>query len=408
MSLLTTFDSSSANQTFQLPTLFRIGADKKVHVWIISFNGEKLITCWERLDNYQKGVVQTSSRRVELNTRSIGLYEQALQEARAEYKRKKDKDGYNEQLIQHDIFTLPAMLCTKWDPSKNQIRRWPVWTMPKLDGIRCRIHIHNSKIYIMSRTSQEYIHLHHIREEFNRFNNIGIQVLQELYPTLSSYFRTDGEIYTLNLTFDQINGICRLTNSVSPNEHHLKYYMFDLMLTFDMTYDQRYALLKMIFDRHVAQQGGERYFHLIPVHVANNKQDILNAHTTYTYQGYEGVIIRRIGGDTEKEKEESYYKGSRCTAIYKFKTFNDDEGIIIGASCERGDVSRIVWDVRDKFGREFSVRPKGTDDYCAQLYLEYQNNPHNFINKLYRYRYQELTPDGKPRFPIGLGIVTDR
>ena len=83
---------------------------------------------------------------------------------------------------------------------------------------------------MLSRATQVINNMNFIREEFVRFRNHVTIVIMEKFPTVSPIFRTDGELYTKELTFDQISGMTRLVNSVSPVEHKLRYYMFDLML----------------------------------------------------------------------------------------------------------------------------------------------------------------------------------
>jgi len=408
----------SDTQSFQLPMLYRVGADGKIWAWSIGFDGQNLIMCWETLSNFQQGLIQSTTRQVLLNSRSVSLYEQALQEARHEYKNKKDRQGYGEQLIQHDIFSLPAMLCTEWDPQKNQIHRWPVWVMAKLDGCRCRAHILPNPIedlkledvHLVSRATQVINFLNGIRAEYVQFHKTMVEVIRERFPNISPICRVDGELYSHELNFDQISGITRLVRGASPVENKVKYFMFDLILGMDTTYDTRYLMLLEAYQRHTMKQGGARYLHILGASVANSKQDILTAHDYFVSQGFEGVIIRKVGGSTEKEQSESYYKGTRCTAIYKYKQFKDTEGFIAGAEAAIGGhvEGGIIWLVQDQYGRTFGVNPRGQVEVRKALYQQYLANPQQFLGQKYRYRYQDLTADGKPRFPIGLGFVYDR
>ncbi len=122
------------------------------------------------------------------------------------------------------------------------------------------------------------------------------------------------------------------------------------------------------------------------------------------------MIIRKVAGPNDEFQEESYYKGSRCTAIYKYKEFKDDEGNIIGAEAANGGHSDegVIWHVQDKAGRQFKVTPRGDVNIRKEYYRQYQANPQQFIGLQYRYRYQELSEYQIPRFPVGLGFVFDR
>ncbi len=261
--------SLTLNQRFQLPPLYRLGADGKIWIWIISFDGTNLVSCWETLNNFNQGVVQKSTRRVDLNTRSVNLYEQALLEARAEVKKKKDKQGYGEQLIQHDIFSLPAMLCTTWDPKKNQLKRWPVHVMPKLDGVRCRMHILPrddgtdviySDVKMLSRATQVINNLNGIREKFTRFYRHMEEVIRHYLPNISPLFRTDGELYTHELSFDRSVESLDWSIRLAPMRISLDITCL-MMLTIDDPYNKAYLLLNEAYNRHVVAQGAVRYLH---------------------------------------------------------------------------------------------------------------------------------------------------
>jgi len=393
--------------TFHLPTLYRVAADGKVWAWSVAFDGSKLIFAWETLDKYQQGLVQVSSRTIETNSRSISLYHQALQEAQAEYKNKIDKSGYSDKIIQKDLFNISAMLCTKWDPNKKQIRRWPVIVQPKLDGCRCRIHL-TDQVYLISRATQPIHHLLHIREHYQILDRYIKNIIQQWYPGMSDVCRVDGELYSDQLSFDMISGITRLVHQPSQHERLVKYYLFDLILSFDLPYEGRYNILHTAYQMY--QSTNSDIIQLVNSSVANSPQEILAAHDLYVSQGYEGVIIRKFGGTTPAQIAESYYKGSRCTAIYKYKIFQDTEGYIVGAEYVNGGHGNgaVVWVVQDVNGLQFKVNPKGDVETRIRTYQEYIANPNLYLGHKYRYKYQELTSDGKPRFPIGLGFVYDR
>lgn len=394
-------------QTFQLPPLYRLGAYNKSLVWMISFDGQYLVIQWGPVEDMKNGSLQISRTAVKTNKSGRNLYEQALSEARSRWKRKQDKDGYSETVIDTAIMNMEAMLCNKWDPHKNQIKRWPVWVEEKLDGVRGRANEDvDGSVILVSRTTQIISFLQHIKKDLSILFKHIKNILNTYYPKMAPIFRTDGELYSTELTFDQVSGICRLTDKSgpNPNEIYIKYYLFDLVVTDKLTYDERYAILQTAYNAYDAENPKSNIKLIIPL-IANSKQDILTAHNQYVSQGFEGVIIRKIGGVTAKEREESYYLGRRCSNILKYKEFQDAEGIVIGAEQGKGsEEGAVVWLIRDVNGHEFTVRPRG-DIETRKLYYQHY---HKFIGQKYRYRFQDLTPDGNPRFPVGIGFVYDR
>jgi len=109
--------------------------------------------------------------------------------------------------------------------------------------------------------------------------------------------------------------------------------------------------------------------------------------------GDEGVMIRNAASP--------YQVGKRSYHLQKFKKFFDDEYKIIGANEGQGnDIGTVVWVCETPQGLPFAVRPKGTR---AERQDWYQNRD-QYIGKGLTVKYQELTNDGIPRFPVGIAI----
>jgi len=401
--------------TFRLPRLYRIGANGKISAWEISFDGENLVMRWGQFEGFDQGKFRESRRRV-IPKGSLNVYEQARSEAESRWKRKKDRDGYSEELpgkAETLLIDMPAMLGNRWEPdqTETQIRRWPVWVEEKLDGIRCRAYRNpDGTILLKSRTNLTFNHLNHIREDLRQFFPYLESILRERVPDVGNNYFIDGELYSQELTFDRINGISRLSAGSPPDPHEtlIKYYMFDLAMPGDRTYDERWWLLYTAFQEFVKKYPESNLKIIIPL-IANSKEDILKAHQYYIDQGYEGVIIRKIDGKTQAERKESYYVTRRSNAILKYKTFEDEEGEIIGAEEGTGtEKGAVVWVVKSPNGATFSVRPRGSIETRKEYYQAWLKNPRQFIGLKYRYRFQERTPEGKPRFPVGVGFVFDR
>ena len=398
--------------TFTLPPLYKIGAYDKVNVWLIGFNGNHLMMYWGTEMDMKNGSLQNSSAPVELNSTGRNIYEQALLEAKSRWKRKQDKDGYSEKLMDMSILTMPAMLANTWDPAKSQIKNYPVWVEPKLDGIRCRANMdENNKVVLISRTTLVISHFDHIRNDLQNLFPYIEEVLRNAFPDKYPLCRLDGELYTHEIPFDVLNGMARLSEGrkASDKEHLVSYFLFDCVINGNWTYDERLNVLFTAYGKYL-QQFPNTSVRVLQPENAFSKEDILNAHAKYVQQGYEGVIIRMFGGKTEVERAKSYYLGRRCNAILKYKEFEDTEGVIVGAKTGTGtEEGAVVWSIRSPNGAVFDCRPRGTVPARVELAKQWMaTEGREFLNRAYRYRYQGLTSEGTPRFPVGLGFVNDR
>jgi DNA ligase-1 len=83
------------------------------------------------------------------------------------------------------------------------------------------------------------------------------------------------------------------------------------------------------------------------------------------------------------------------------KTFLDDEFEIVSFTQATGsDAGTVIWECTTPEGNIFSVRPRGTREE-KRIYFQ---NGEDYIGQQLTVRYQELTDDGIPRFPVGISI----
>ena len=169
-----------------------------------------------------------------------------------------------------------------------------------------------------------------------------------VFPNSYPLFRTDGELYTTDISFDEMNGISRLSANrpASPNEKYFNYYVFDLIISGNYTFDERLTILYEAYNECI-KTNSIPHIILLKNEIVNSNAEIVQKHHQYVARGFEGVIIRMYAGTNEKEREQSYYKGRRCNAILKYKEFDEDESIIIGAKPGTGTESgAIVWQLK--------------------------------------------------------------
>jgi ATP-dependent DNA ligase len=140
--------------------------------------------------------------------------------------------------------------------------------------------------------------------------------------------------------------------------------------------------------------NGLNYLRLVDTFSIKNDKDVAKYHGQFTEAGYEGSIIRS-GGD------EPYNFQYRDNQLQKHKDFMDDEFVIVG--CKEGtgkDEGKAIFRCKIKSGAEFDVRCKGADE----VRVEQWENRKNYIGKELTVRYQCLSDDGIPIFPVGIAV----
>jgi DNA ligase-1 len=134
-----------------------------------------------------------------------------------------------------------------------------------------------------------------------------------------------------------------------------------------------------------------------------NEQEIYRAHDRFVARGFEGAIVRNLHG--------KYKFKHRSKDLQKVKVFVDTEFTIVdgypGTGTEEGCVTfEVIPDpkVTDGYDQmkkdKFGVRPRGTREQRRW----WMDNIEEMKGKFLTVRYQELSEEGVPIFPVGLAV----
>jgi DNA ligase-1 len=312
--------------------------------------------------------------------------QQAINEARSSWTKKKES-GYSpadddDAVEDGDSSTVSAgargkgvdddvpspMLAHDYNKRGKSIK-FPCFVQRKFDGTRC-VGMPNKGLF--SRNRKRYPHLEHILEELNR---------------LPETFVLDGELYSDELTFQEIVGLVKretLKKGDDEKQKKIKFHVYD-MIRDDMTYDARRTNLLLMFRQY-------KFKYIVPVatELCESEDKMKEMHSKYVAEGYEGIMLRNKGGA---------YKGSRSADLQKFKEFFDAEYEIVNYEEGKGlEEGCVIWTCKTPDGKTFSCRPRGTREERTELYL----NGDDYIGKMLTIRYQEMTDSNIPRFPVGI------
>jgi ATP-dependent DNA ligase len=213
--------------------------------------------------------------------------------------------------------------------------------------------------------------LQHIREELDR---------------LPPQFILDGELYSTELTFQEIVGLVKaktIKEGDLEKQKKISLHVYDIICP--LSYQERYANLSILFRRR-------KFEHIVLVKTewCEDQKQMLEKHADYIAQGYEGIMLRNQDG---------LYKGSRSADLQKYKEFLDKEYEIIGYQEGQGlEQGCVIWTCKTELGATFSCRPRGSREERQQLF----QNGEQYVGKWLTVRYQEETDDGLPRFPVGI------
>jgi DNA ligase 1 len=352
----------------KLKKLYSRATNGKVNTFEIEVEGNKYRT----ITGYQDMKLTTSEWTVCEAKSYCSAEEQALKEATAIH-RKKIETGSFEDISQIDnkVFFEP-MLAKDFGKEKHKIK-YPCYTQPKLDGIRCIVR----KDGMWSRNGKKIISAPHIFKI--------LEPLFELNPDLIF----DGELYSDKFAND-FNKICSLVKKTKPtvediiaSANLIQYHVYDLP-SYNATFVSRFQhLYKMLTDYHES-------IVVVKTEQVDNVNDIFAYYEDYVISGYEGQIIRLDGN----------YENKRSKYLLKHKSFIDEEYTILGVEEGIGNKTGMVGSFifQNKNGKQFNSSPKFNWEECTKMW----NERESLIGKSATVKYFNLTPDGVPRF----GFVT--
>jgi ATP-dependent DNA ligase len=211
-------------------------------------------------------------------------------------------------------------------------------------------------------------------------------VESELKPLLTEGEFLDGENYTRDTTFEELSGLCRLQ---TINES-IKFHVFDSFSLSNLA--EPFSSRVKRLDRF----KGLTHVIIVPTESLEKKQLLNHKHDLYVADGYEGIMIRDPRG--------KYELAERSNHLLKYKYFHTDEYEIIGAQEDKD--GGVVWACAcpsKRWGDDpitFHVRPKGSLATRKQWYKD----RNKYIGKDITVQFQNLSPIGVPRFPVGVAI----
>jgi DNA ligase-1 len=358
----------------KLPMLFARTNTGAIQTWTIEVDGNKYRTHYGQVD----GAIQTTEWTLceGKNTgkkNATSAEDQATKEAKATWKKKKES-GYFDNIkdIDDTSFTEP-MLAKNYDDYKDELK-YPVYSQPKLDGIRCVV----KKDGMWSRNGKPIVSAPHVlvalKPFFDKFPNAIL----------------DGELYADKFAND-FNAICSLVKKTKPtaedlaeSEKNIQYWVYDWIVQKTFS-DRNSDITTYIVNNNVVRR--------VPTHLVDTITHLNELYEKYINEGYEGQMVRTDGP----------YENKRSKHLLKRKEFQDSEykilDIVEGVGNKSGMAGHMVF--KNHKGIEFHSNIKGDREYLKELL----KNKKKYIGKSATVKYFNLTPDDEiPRFPYVINI----
>jgi DNA ligase-1 len=224
------------------------------------------------------------------------------------------------------------------------------------------------------------------------------ETMEHMSPELHKVFNIieqntvlDGELYTMDIPFEELAGIIKKKKITPSDEEKLKkvhYHIYDIVN--DKPYKERHEMILGIKNK----LKKPAYIEFVQTHMVKNEDECKMMFEEFVSNDFEGIMLRNVGG--------LYKENYRSNDLQKYKEFMESEFKIIDFKEGDGrDAGTVIWvcETPDE-KREFSVRPKGTIEMRKQWF----NNAKKYVGKNLTVIYQELSELGVPRFPVGKSV----
>jgi len=366
--------------------LYALASNGKIKYWranVINQGSQSIITY---TFGYDDGVHQHQEKIIDIG-KNIGKsnetthFQQACKDAESKANKKMD-EGYCLSKTELTTPILP-MLAHPYTKRSHNIK-WPCYVQPKIDGVRCTLTIKNGKVKMFTRKGKEFTPMPSLVESILEW-----QEHAKSLPNFNEDLYLDGELYSDTLTFQELAGTLRRHKNTEEVLDQIYFVVFD---SFQLDWDTPYLARKAILEEQF-EHFNDPFLKLIETTEVIDEAEMKERHQKYIQQGYEGTIIRN--------KDAFYKLKHRSADLQKYKDFIDAEFTIINFKDGEGtEEGCVIWECETSNGKRFFVRPKGTRESRQTLF----NEGNKYLGEQLTVRYQELTDDGIPRFPVGISV----
>jgi len=357
-----------------LPKLYKRTVTRAIQEWQIFFADGEYYTVSGQTDGKKVTSTPTVCKGKNLGKKNETTNEeQAELEAKAKWQKKKD-EGYIENIEAVDgamDFRFNPMLAKDYANYEDKIA-FPVYSQPKLDGLRCVI----TREGTFSRQWKPFVTLDYVQD-----------VLRAVFDQNPGLLAFDGEMYSHELKdrFEEIVSIVKQPKATAEDlekcKNNIQYHVYDAVFEEAHSFSARINAVTMLL-----RELDSPYIKLVETDRIRNQDDLDAMYQQYMQEGYEGQMIRT---------PLSLYQHNRTKDLLKRKDFHDAEYEIIGYKEGKGSREGcIILRLGMADGTEFDSVPVGGVEYLQRLWLRRED----LLGLRATVKYQNLSNDGIPRF----------
>lgn len=348
--------------------LYALASKGDIKHWTIEVVGDSIEVKYGKLGGKMQSKITKVKPKNVGRANETTPEEQALLEAQSKYNKQVDKCYRPTVELAKSVGQILPMLAHNYLNSGHRIS-FPCDVSPKLDGVRCVATVLQGKVTLDSRGGKTYDCPEGIKKELIALS------------TKTGITRFDGELYIHGMLLQDIVSAAKKYNTNTPK---LKYYIFDIPVS-DVPWSERKVMLTTLQD---ANKGS--LIEIVRNVQVNNETAARIFLDTFINDGYEGMMLRNLRG--------VYEFNHRSANLQKWKLMDDAEAFVTGVEIDKNGEGVLICRMKGTTDKEFRCKMVGSHEeriFDKQKLL---------VGKWITYKYQALTADGLPQFPVGLRV----
>lgn len=348
--------------------LFALDKKDGIKHWTIEVVGAEIRVRHGKLDGKMQTKLTTVKGKNIGRSNETSPEEQALLEAQSKYNKQLDKCYRPTPELAKSVGQVLPMLAHNYLNSGHRIV-YPCDVSPKLDGVRCVAAISGNDVVLNSRGGKTYDCPEHIQTELLIISKV------------TGILRFDGELYIHGLPLQDIVSAAKKPNINTPN---LEFHVFDIAIA-DVPWSQRKTQVDSV--EKASKTGAVKVVRNIQVSSEAAAEILLGK---FMNDGYEGIMLRNLRG--------VYEFNHRSANLQKWKLMNDAEAKVLFVEEDKNGEGVLNLHMSGDKTKIFKCKMKGSHE--ERLFA----NQKKLVGKWITYKYQALTNDGLPQFPVGLRV----
>lgn len=379
-----------------LPPVYIRDSKGKERMWSVTTEGANVVVSHGMVGGKIQEKVTLAKAKNIGKTNETTPEQQALLEAQSKWNHQVNREDYH-QNIELAGRQLRPMLALDYNKVPHRVKWNEAIAQPKLDGLRLTVGNRlvpggyiPGEFEMLTRKGEVY-DVHHLVDPCN---SLLVRVNQ---ITGGRCIALDGEAYLHGMSLQQI--VSRAKRYQRGLTEQLEFHLFDLVIP-GMGFEERHAVLT---EALFSCDYDPRLLQLVQCSDLEGEAHMKFLHGIYTQNGYEGLMIRHANS--------AYGIAQRSPDLFKYKHFHDDQFRIVDVwednngnamfTCEIFEGQKLTChDHVATATATFGCTPKRTHVERKLMLV----NKADYIGKWIKVKYQDLTDDKMPSFPVGLEL----